>query len=296
MSEQKNVSNFRGSLSSLMFILFSLVGGYCIGLGFGIAGTFFYLIFIFPIVIGLLSGSLITDVAKYTKTRNPSLILITCILTAIVLYGSMFYTRFLGLQVTTSLQAFGGLSDESLKDAKVFVDYALEKETGHSGFVGYVLYKANQGVSIGKVFRSNSLNLGPIFTWVYWLLEFGVITFVMFYRSKGISTKLLCESCNSWYAEKRHIGGIPATKEVDVLNSIKLKDYGNAGQVLEENADVPSTEFYLQSCPVCDKSNSLLSATKVRKLNGKLTFVDILNTTLTPHEKNQFVKEIKSFG
>lgn len=279
-----------------MFVLFSLVGGYCIGLGFGIAGTFFYLIFIFPIVIGLLGGSLITDVAKYTKTRNLSLILTTCILTAIVLYGSMFYTRFIGLQITTSLQAFGGVSNENLKDAKVFVDYALEKETGYSGFVGYVLYKANQGVSIGKVFRSNALNLGPIFTWLYWLIELGVITFIMFHKSKGISTKLLCESCNSWYAEKRHIGGIPAAKEIDVLNLIKLKDYSNVGQALEENADVPSTEFYLQSCPVCDKSNSLLSATKVRSQNGRLTFADILSTTLTPHEKKLFVKEIKSFG
>lgn len=282
MIEQKKVSNIRTVFSSLAFVLLSILGGFFIGFAAGAIGTFVYLVIVFPIIIGFSGGKMITDNAKFTKTRNASLIIITSVLMALVIFGAIFYARFLGFQVTTSLIAFKGLSDENLRAANVFVDYALEKETGHPGFVGYVLYKADQGVSIGRVFRSNALNLGPIVTWLYWLVELGIIGFITVFMSRDISKKPFCETCNSWYPGKKHIGGIPAVKELEIMNLIKLNDYSGVGQALEENADVPSTEFYLQSCPTCEKSFSSLSVTKVRSVNGKLTFTDLLNTTLTP--------------
>ncbi len=115
--------------------------------------------------------------------------MVTSVLTAMVIFGTIFYTRFLGLQVTTALQAFGDLSDKRLKAANVLVNYSLEKETGHSGFIGYILFKANKGVSIGRIFRSDALNLGPIFTWLYWLVELGVIAFITHLHEQGYFKK-----------------------------------------------------------------------------------------------------------
>ena len=43
---------------------------------------------------------------------------------------------------------------KNLRRAKAFLDYALEEETGYSGFAGYMLYRASEGVSIGRLFRS----------------------------------------------------------------------------------------------------------------------------------------------
>jgi hypothetical protein len=61
--------------------------------------------------------------------------------------------------------------------ANAFVDYALKEETGFSGFPGYLLYMDKQGVTVGKMFGSG-FNLGPFFTWVFWLLEWGIIGWV----------------------------------------------------------------------------------------------------------------------
>ncbi len=293
MKEPKKANNARNFFSNLIFVLLSILGGLVMGFAFGIVCSFVYLVIVFPILIGFLGGYIITENAKYMKTRNVSLIISTSVLTAVVLFAAIFYTRFMGVQVITSLKTFGGLSDKNLMAAKVLVNYALEKDTGYPGFVGYVLFKAKQGVSIGRVFRSDSLNLGPVFTWLYWLAELGAITYITIFKGKEIASKQFCEFCNSWYAGKKHIGGVPAAKAAEIVNLIKQNDYVGVGKALEENPEMPSAEFYLQSCTSCDKNISFLSVTKVSRRNGKLIFTDILNTSLKPRESKLLVQEIR---
>ncbi|MEP7137672.1 MAG: hypothetical protein ABI904_22330 [Chloroflexota bacterium] len=293
MEENVKRNNARKVFSDVGFLFLSICGGIIAGLTFGIIGSFVYLIFIFPVIMGVVGGRIITENVKYTKTRNVSVVMFSSILTAIVLYVAFHYMRYMGLWVATALQAFGDFSDKSLKAGRVVVEYALKKETGRSGFIGYMFYKAQQGVSIGRIFSSSKLNLGPIFTWVYWLIEVGVIGFITFNTSKQILKKPFCENCNSWYTEKKHIGGIPVTKEAEILNSIRLKDFGGVGTILEENSESPSLEFYIQSCKSCDKSKSFLSMTQTRFLNGKLVFKEVSETTLKPSEKKLLVEGIK---
>lgn len=293
MTEQVKVNNLRKFFSNLVFVLFSILGGIVVGLTAGSIGAFIYLVIVFPVIMGFAGGKVITDNAKYMKTTNNFLIALTSVLTAVVLFSTTFYIRFLGLYVTTALNELGGMTDQNLKVAKVLVDYALEEETGRTGFIGYILFKANQGVSIGRIFRSNELNLGPIFTWLYWLVELGVIIFITVYTSKEISKKPFCENCNAWYGGKRHIGGVVAAQETNILNSIKLQDYASVGKSLEENPDLPSVELYLQSCMSCKKNDSFLSISRVRREKGRLLFTDVLNKTLTSHESKLFLDEIK---
>ena len=293
MIEQKRATNIRNFFSSLAFVVLSVLGGMMVGVAVGAIGTFIYLVIVFPIIIGFLGGYIITENAKYTKARNASLIIITSVLTSFILFGTIFFTRYVGLQVITAKEVFGGYSDENLKSAKVLVEYSLEKDTGYPGFVGYILFKANRGVSIGRISRTDALNLGSIFTWLYWLVELGVIVFITIFMSRDISKKRFCEFCNSWYPGQRHVGGIPAAREFEILNLIKLNDYTGVGHALEENTAVPSTEFYVQSCTSCEKNTSFLSVAKARRDHGKLTFTDVLNATLTPRENKLLMEEIK---
>jgi hypothetical protein len=293
MIENMKEYNVREILSNIGFLLLSIFGGILAGLVFGIIGSFIYLILVFPAIMGGIGGYIITESAKYTKTRNSRYVIFSSLLTALILYIAFHYMRYLGLHAITALQTFGDFSDKSLAAAKVVVEYALEKETGHSGFIGYILFKAKQGVSIGRIFSSNKLNLGPIFTWFYWLIEIGIIAFITVSVGKQIAKKPFCEFCNSWYAEQRHIGGISANKEIEILNLIKQRDFAGMGKNLEENSDSPSLELYLQGCKSCDKSNSFLTISKAKYQNGKLVFSELLRTTLKPEEKKLLVDEIK---
>lgn len=80
-----------------------------------------------------------------------------------------------------SLKMFPGLEeateDKNLAIGRAVVDYALKEETGHPGFVGYMLFRAQEGVSIGRLARNNHVNLG--------------VTFIM---GKNRSKSAFCES------------------------------------------------------------------------------------------------------
>ena len=295
MTENIKENKVRKIFSDVGFLSLSVFGGLITGLAFGAIGSFIYLIFLFPIIMGFIGGYIITENVKYTKTRNTHFVLLSSVLTVIILYGAFHYMRYIGLSAITALQVFGDFSDKSLEAGKVVVEYAIEKETGYSGFIGYMLFKAQQGVSIGKIYSSNKLNLGPVVTWIYWLIEIGVIGFITINVGKQILKKPFCEFCNSWYTEKKHIGGVPAIKEIEILNLIKQKDFASVGARLEENADSPSVELYLQSCTSCDKSNSFLKITLVKFINGKLTFIELSEATLDHREKILLKERMRFF-
>ena len=83
------------------------------------------------------------------------------------------------------------------------------------------------------------------------------------------------------------------TKRQHVLHLVEKHDYPALGKLLEENAESPSLEFYLQSCATCDKSPSFLTVTRAGMEKGRLVFADLLNTTLTPQEHTALLQEIK---
>lgn len=293
MEENLKRYNTHKFFPAIGFLFLSICGGIITGAIFGIIGSFIYLIILFPLIMGIIGGNIISENAKYTKIRSSLFITVVSVLMVIALFFAFHYMRYTIFWAVAALQTFGDFSDKSLEAGKVVVDYALEKDTGHSGFIGYMLYKAQQGVSIGRIFRSNRLNLGPIFTWVYWLIEVVVIGFMTISKGKSILKKRFCEDCNSWYTEKEHIGGVSISKETEVLNLIKQKDFASVGTALEENSETPSLEFYLQSCKACEKSNSFLSITLAKFLNGRLVSKDISEITMKPIEKKLFIEEIK---
>jgi hypothetical protein len=67
--------------------------------------------------------------------------------------------------------------------------------------VGFIKYRANQGVSIGKVGRSGG-NIGEVGTWIYWSIELLIIQLSTVLNSIGIAKNLFCESSNEWYKDE----------------------------------------------------------------------------------------------
>ena len=87
----------------------------------------------------------------------------------VVGHGEMVMAMFAHIQAET------GKNDIML--ASTLVEYGLREETGFGGLPGYLLFSARQGLTLGKEFGAG-VNLGPFFTWVYWLLELGIIGWI----------------------------------------------------------------------------------------------------------------------
>jgi hypothetical protein len=199
------------------------------------------------------------------------------------------------------MEIFSGLSEateeENLQVTHAFLDYALEEETGHSGFLGYILYEAKEGATIGRLFRSSSINLGPVLTWLYWLLEFGIILGVTIQKGKKVIGMSFCEACGNWYGSEKHLGGTASANEAFLLDLIRQKDFTGLGTLIEKNAELPSLEVYFQGCQVCGKSQSQLVVRRAfQSGKGGLQFTNAAQTILQPNESVLLLNQLSFSG
>jgi hypothetical protein len=292
----------RPALKLIVPALLVIVWGLLVGFGAGLLGHILPFVVLYLTVMALGSGKGIAVVVRHFKLRQPSQIVILSLLSALTIYGVFHYAGYLIFQMRAANEIFLQMSDiDSIRAdggnrmlaARVIVDYALKEETGHSGFIGYLLYKANQGISMGRFYSSNRINLGPILTWLYWVLQFGIILAVTIYRGKNALRMPFCEACGNWYSSEKHLGGTSPANESILLELIEQKDFTALGKLMDKNAELPSLEVYFQGCTVCGKSPSQLVVRRAAQgAKGILQFTDATKTTLQPNESmtlfNQF--------
>ena len=293
----QSTSPGRSVATLIVLSLLVVIGALIIGFTMGVFSHLIYIVFLIPLAMGISSGKMIVDVIQRARVRTVSQLVFLAVLSAVVLYGAFHYTRYLGFVVQISFEIFDGLSEATdegnLALARGFADYALQEETGHSGFVGYMLYRASEGISIGRLTRSSSLNLGPVLTWLYWLLEFGMILGVTIQKGKKVIGTSFCETCGNGYGREKHLGGTASANESFLLDLIGQKDFSGLGKLIEKNAELPSLEVYFQGCQVCGKGPSKLVVRHAfQDTKGSLQFADASQTTLQPTESallfNQF--------
>lgn len=292
----------RSAVIGFIFIsLLVIVWGLMFGFVIGVLSNLLYLIFVFPVVIGISNGSLIADVIEKIKIRKPTQVVILSILSAVAIYGMLHYGRYVGFIVQASLEISSDLSvaleDENLSMAKAFTDYLLQEETDHPGFTGYMLYKVSTGVSIGRLTRGSTLDLGPVLTVLYWLLELGIIAGLTIQKGRKVMSLPFCESCGNQFGVEKHLGGTASANESFLLNLIRQKDFAGLRKLIEPNAELPSLEVYFQGCQVCGKSQSqLVVRHAIHGAKGVLHFTDASQTILQPTESELLLSQLSFSG
>jgi hypothetical protein len=289
--------------TTIIMTLLVVVCGLAVGLAAGAFSHLLYIVFLLPLVMGINSSKMVAYALQSAKMRTTSQLIFLSLLSAIAVYGGFHYARYMGFQIKASLEIFSGLSEateaENLQVTKAFLDYALEKETGHSGFLGYILYEAKQGATIGRLFRSSSVHLGPVLTWFYWLVELGVIAGLTIQKGKKAISVLFCDACGNRLGSdaERHLGGTAVANESLVRELIRQKDFAGLGKLLEENAEVPSLEVYYQGCRACGQSRSQLVVRRaVQGAKGTLQFSDAVQTVLQPRESSLLLSQLSPAG
>ncbi len=292
----------RQSVATLIVItLLVIVWGLMIGFMVGVFSHLLYIVFLVPIAMGINNGKMIVEAIQRAKLRKTSQFVFLSVLSAVAMYGMFHYTRYLGFQVKATIEIFSDLDEateaENLQVTKAFLDFALEEETGHSGFLGYMLYEAKEGATVGHMFRSSSFNLGPVLTWLYWLMEFGIILGLTIQKGNKAIGRSFCEACGNWHGGEKHLGGTASANESILLNLIQQKDFTGLGTLIEKNAELPSLEVYFQGCQVCGKSQSQLVVRRAfQGAKGTLQFTDAAQTSLQPNESVLLLHQLSFSG
>jgi len=272
----------------LLVLLYLFVGA-LIGLSVSLISNIFYLVFLFPIMIGFAGAYFLKDAVKRCRIRSNTVALALSILMGLVIYSTLHVANYftfqeqalseLALKFNNNDSTVSLTDEETIMLARATIDYALTEETGRTGFLGYMLLEAKVGVTIGKVARSSSINLGPIFTWVYWLVELGLIVGIMYTLTKITESDALCENCQGWITPKEHLGGVEEEHFEKLQDFIAVKNFSAAGKLLSPSTGIPSMEIYTKSCS-CPTVDLKLSQTSFDASNDVI-WTDILTTTIS---------------
>jgi hypothetical protein len=279
-------------------LLLILLGGTLTGFAAGAVGSLCSLAILFPLAMGFAGGKLTAWAARLAKVSGKRRMLLLSALAAGVIYAAYHYAGYLSLQLQTYLALTGDPSyageEISFESARFVVEYALLQETGRMGFFGYLLYKAGQGLSIGRFYSQSRLELGPALTWAYWLLEFGVILSIAAVLGR-MQKQSRRPACGSPYKGEKHLGGTLPANESLLLDLIGRGDLAGLGRLLVQDTGLPSLEVYLKRCEACQNSDAVLTVRRTAAgPMGSVQLTDVSRATLQPRESRLFLEQLSA--
>jgi hypothetical protein len=287
---QKYRTSGRTSLMGLLLlVLTTIFGGAILGAVVALVAHFFYLVVLFPILMGLIGAFLITTVVQRGAVRSPLLAGLFGLLIGLVIYGTYRYGEYFDAQ----RQFFEGAREEYSQvteaEAAQALDQFLLEETGSSGFLGYVLYDAKQGVTISKV-GSSSSSSGITFSgagaWIYWGVELLIIAGIAYAASRAAAAEPYCEDCHAWYGKERWIGVADKKLSKDIKTALKN---GNFAQVraafVATDLPLPRLALTYRRCEHCTTANPVVILRQYTKSGrNNVATKQLMKGTVTPTE------------
>lgn len=160
-----------------------LVAAVLVGFLAGFIGQWFYLVVLFPFIIGFALGGAGIGLIKVGKLRNPLLAGIAAGLSGVMAMGTMHYVNY--------------QRDLDTAAVKLAVDRAA-LENGIS-FARYLDLSAQEGVTISRATgKDKGMNLGYVGSYIYWLVEMILVAGVAWVMMRKTAAAPFCASCNTW--------------------------------------------------------------------------------------------------
>ena len=231
----------------LIAILMMFIGAPLLGGIVAYVGQFIYLIFGFPIIAGVASGFIMAQGIRWGKIRDSVIAATLGLLIGLCTYGSYRCIEYLIVRndvQTSIMKEFADSEDGPIDSATaaVLFDYILLEETGQTGFIGFVLLEAKEGMSISRRGTGPSLNVGTTLTWVYWLIEAFIYAGVPAAVALKEADKPFCKYHNRWYKKKR-LGSIEKARAEEMMSLLAAHNYVKFRQALRSQVPVPRIEF-----------------------------------------------------
>lgn len=301
---EANIDAHRTPTVTSLFIalLILVIGGGLVGITVGLIGSLLYLAIVFPIGMGFAGGMIAGSAARASRVCHTGQLYLLFVLTALVVYGSFHYGRYIFFQLASwqalasseKIQSSGVEID--LSTAKILTDYGLRKETGHSGFLGYMLYRAREGFSVGRVYSGNRLALSGGLAWLYWAAEFGLILWIMNIMLKDYRSVPVCDGCGRRLGREQHLGGSSPANEPLVLELLGRHDLAGLGELLVKDAGLPSVELYLRKCEACGQGTSVVTVRRARQGAKGVVLTDLSQASLPPQEGRRILQQLRFEG
>ncbi|HEY6006008.1 MAG TPA: hypothetical protein VIV57_24220 [Anaeromyxobacter sp.] len=251
-----------GSLPIL--IAGSIVVGIAVGVVESIVGQWFHLLILFPLLAGLAVGAFAAWLIARRRIRAP--------LAALVVAGLGGLTTQLAVHVADYVR-FRAELEESVQQRGLTVDQALEAATGSPGFTGYMLFVAEQGITIKRAGQSSDggTKISGVGSFVLWGVEALLALGVAASMARSRALEPFCERCRLWYGADQVVSlGSPDDAHVrSVVAALDVRDLPRAVESLGARTEDAQSTLTMRGCPRCLEHEPVLTYQVVTRLKKK---------------------------
>lgn len=263
-------------------VLMLMAGAVIVGCGLGILAhfisNFFYLILVFPILVGFATIIAFGKLVTLARVSHSKLVLAALILTSLFVAFSYYETPFLlwrGKQISELQKTY----NVDASRAAYAVDRYIKEESGLPGLLGFMGLRAQAGEGFSNYLMVNSVTV-PLFNftfkgiwaWMHWWLEILLILIPMGYVGRGVDGGRFNRSSDNWYnSPRKQVGSFPIDCQPQLIDALNHGDTAAIAALLqpEDAVQHPMLEIYEQHTRGAEGSNVLLGIRSTRRVDAR---------------------------
>lgn len=221
----------------LALVIAALAGGLAVGALTYFVSRQFYLVILFPLIIGALAGACIYGGVQLGRVRSPLIAMLFGVLAALATYGTYHY-------LTYAIGFYGDLQDEfkaqfdlelSDEDAQELGDTILQEETGATGIFAYMELTARDGITFsdaGRPTTQTDPTIKGVAVWIYWGIELLLIAGVAAGIGRLRAREPYSESGQKWFTHSTVVGLLDGNAVPDFIRLLETNQAAPAAALL----------------------------------------------------------------
>jgi fluoride ion exporter CrcB/FEX len=229
----------------ILMLLAAIIGGAIAGIALWAVETYvqIYLVVAFPIIGAFLVGGLLTQIVRAMKVQNIPSIILAGIVGGLVLYGTYhFATYFVTFRGQVREDLSSPRREISEQDLDEIINEELADSYGQPGFIGYLLFSAEAGITINRVTGSSSsggIELTGTGWWIFSAVEMGLAILVAAGTPIRAASHPIDAKTGQPYPSPSVIAFAEAKKPGPLLKTIKDGDWRQIGATFHTDQAQP---------------------------------------------------------
>jgi hypothetical protein len=266
-----------------------IIGG---GLSFFATQANLYIIFIMPVLLGLIAALAAAIIIGIGKVRNPFVALCFGILAGgAIIFADHFADYYITFRNSVRDEFLDIFSDATQADIDELTNLFLEDETGSAGFLGFLRLAANEGL-FSSAPGSDVTNTRPfaqgIGVWIYWGVEFAVVAGFAAFSAVRYAKKPFDESANRWFSVGKWLGSVDWGSHRSFKQKLREGDFAGAGQmVVKETIPFPRLDIMVSPDEAMPIGDTLLYVEKCWHTDGGSKTKIEMQGVLAPDQINR---------
>jgi hypothetical protein len=217
------------------------------------------------LIQGLGVGAVMAFAVGRLRMRNPWVVAIVGFACGLLSAGLVHYGHYLHMVSQIAEHTRAEISEDKTlpeperksllarldADPAAFVDPYFIQETHHSGFLGSLILRSEEG------FRLERTPVTGTFVWIIWGVEALAVAGIASIAAATRAGKPFCEECGYWCEDQTDLLTLPAASAVPVVDAIRDDSPSRVAALrgdppVDDGAGIVAVS--LSACPGCDQS------------------------------------------